>query len=235
MLPSRKHKTVKLGRGIRSGGPGTILSKTYQQMLFSLGVTPERYEALFERFVRKAALNPRDKLEVRAGLKEALLADQMTIKTLFKGIRFLGVTEFDIAFTLYGTDGTQTTHGKHVAGEDFHDPGAILAGIYKKMLYALNVTPERYEELFEHYVRKAALDPRRKSEIRAGLKESLLADQMTIKTIVKGIRFLGVIEFDLTITLYHAGGRKTVHVQHVVQGELLDEADGDEEKEESDG
>lgn len=110
MLPSRKHKKVRLDQPIKGSGPGSILARLYRKILNELGISPERYEALFDRYVQKAALDPRRKSEVRAGLNEALLAEEMTMKTFSKGMDFLAVPEYDITITIRHASGRVTKH-----------------------------------------------------------------------------------------------------------------------------
>lgn len=105
MLPNRKHKRVSLNQDIKASGAGNILAKLYRKMLLGLGIGPDRYEALFDRYVQKATLDPRRKSEIRAGLKEALLAEEMTIKTFVKGMEFLNIPKYTISVTIHGRTG----------------------------------------------------------------------------------------------------------------------------------
>ena len=96
-------------------------------------------------------------------------------------------------------------------GQDIQSgpPGAILARMYRKILSDLGVTSDRYDALMNRYVAKAQLYPNRKEKAaaRASLSKELLKEFMTWKTLVKGIMFLAVPKFDLSIRLHHASGR----------------------------
>lgn len=118
MLPSRKHKKIGLGQEIRGNTPGNILARLYRKILHNLGVSPERYNALFDRYVQRASLDPRKKTEIRAGLNEALLAEEMTFKTFVKGMDFLAIPSYDITITLHHANGKKTTHSITIIQED---------------------------------------------------------------------------------------------------------------------
>ena len=118
-------------------------------------------------------------------------------------------------------------------GQDIQSgpPGAILARMYRKILNDLGVTSDRYDALMNRYVAKAQLYPNRKEKAaaRASLSKELLKEFMTWKTLVKGIMFLAVPKFDLSIRLHHASGKVTEHSLTVVLDDDLEDGPDDKE------
>lgn len=108
----RKRKSKPFGMEIRTGEVGGILSKLYRQILHDLGITPDRYEALMQRYIKRAHLGPNrnEKAAARAGLSKELLKASMTFKTWIKGIVFLAISKIKITVTLYHENGKVTDH-----------------------------------------------------------------------------------------------------------------------------
>ncbi len=102
--------------------------------------------------------------------------------------------------------------------------GGLLATLWRNIMHACGLKElDRYNALMERYIQKAFLDPNRveKASARASLGKELLKDSMTWKTFIKGLNFLNVLKFELTVRLHHANGKVTDHVLHVT----LDEVD----------
>lgn len=111
-MTSRKPKTLGYSKEITSGSVGSILAKLYGKIRHDLGISASRYDALMQRYINKALVNPskQDKAAARAGLSKELLKEEITLKTFVKGIEFHGCPRFDIGVTLYHANGQQTHH-----------------------------------------------------------------------------------------------------------------------------
>lgn len=108
--------------------------------------------------------------------------------------------------------------------------GSILSRLYAQIRFDLGITPSRYSDLMERYIRRATLSPgaKEKAAIRATLSKELLKDYMSWKTFVKGILFFQVLKFDITMTLYHRNNTVTTHTITVIADEI-----NEDEKDES--
>lgn len=51
---------------------------------------------------------------------------------------------------------------------------------------------------------------------RTNIVKEITAKEMSWKTFIKGFKFINVPKFDLTVTLYHRNGNKTVHTTTVI-------------------
>ena len=124
-MTSRKPQAQDYSKEISSGSVGSILAKLYGKIRHDLGISASRYDALMQRYINKALLNPskRDKAAARAGLSKELLKKVMTFKTFVKGIEFHGVPEFDLAVTLYHANGKVTHHSIHVVLDEIDGEG----------------------------------------------------------------------------------------------------------------
>lgn len=112
----RKSKVQPFGAPIRTGSVGSILAKLYRTILHDLGIDPSRYEALMERYIQRAHMDPNRKAKAaaRAGLSKELLKETMTFKTFIKGLLFLAVARVDFKVTLHHANGKITTHEMNV-------------------------------------------------------------------------------------------------------------------------
>lgn len=120
----RKRKTLPLRQAIRTGDINGILARLYRIIIHQLGIDENRYEALMERYIKKAHLQPnrKEKAAARASLSKDLLKEAMTWKTFFKGLAFLAIWKFDIKLTLYHENGNVTEHVTTVVvGEVDHE------------------------------------------------------------------------------------------------------------------
>jgi hypothetical protein len=90
---------------------------------------------------------------------------------------------------------------------------SILASLFRTILMELNVTPIRFERLLERYITNARLPNNIKeaSSQRGNLKKELLKSSMSWKVFVKGMVFLNVRKFDISIKLHHASGLISEH------------------------
>lgn len=237
---SRKSKVQRFDKVIRSGNVGGALTSLYRTIMFGLGITADRYDALMARYIQKALFDTsrKEKAMVRIGLSKELLKESMTWKTFVKGIKFLNVPKFELYLTLWQSTGNMTMHSIAVSSDEYDldkmdtderapgQLGEILAKLYKSVQETLSSTKEESERLMEKYLATYhyKLKKSDKATVRAGLAKELNKGSMTWKTFIKGLTFLDVAKTDLQIVLYHHGNKVTKHQISLV---MSDFAEGD--------
>lgn len=94
----------------------------------------------------------------------------------------------------------------------------VLSSLYRKILFDLNIDFTRFNHLTEQYIIRAGLARHAKetTSVRGNLKKELLHDRMSWKVFIKGLNFLRVVRFDITIRLYHHNQKLTEHTKTVV-------------------
>lgn len=95
---------------------------------------------------------------------------------------------------------------------------SILASLFRTILMDLNVTAIRFDRLLERYISNARLPNNIKeaSSQRGNLKKELLKSSMSWKVFVKGMVFLNVKRFDISIKLHLSSGLISEHHKSVV-------------------
>jgi len=106
--------------------------------------------------------------------------------------------------------------------------GSILSRLYRTIMHDVGIDHQRYSALMERYIKQAANDPNRqeKAMARAGLSKELLKDVMTWRSFIKGLQFLHVETFSITLTLTHSTGKKSKHILLVKMSDLEEEKVG---------
>lgn len=120
---SRRRKPTGF-EAMPSGSVGSILSNLYRKILHDLGITPDRYAALMDRYIRRAYMDPNRKemATARQTLSKELLKPTMTFKTFFKGLVFLAPKKIEIRIRLWHHNGTVSEHVQTVSpDEDFDE------------------------------------------------------------------------------------------------------------------
>lgn len=118
---ARKHQSTPFSSEIRSGSVGGILAKLWRTIMRDVGLEAgDRYEALMQRYIQKALLDPNrvEKATARASLSKELYKVSMTWKTFIKGLSFLNVVKFSIHIRLHHSNGKVTDHEVIAALED---------------------------------------------------------------------------------------------------------------------
>ena len=94
---------------------------------------------------------------------------------------------------------------------------SILSALFRSILYDIGITPTRFNILLERYMINANLPKNTKesSSLRGNLKKELLKGFMSWRVFIKGLVFLNIGKFDLSINLYHRNGSVTTHTTTV--------------------
>ena|SRR5574343_263831 len=87
----------------QNSSPNAILSKMFQKICHTRGMTPDNFSALLERYIIRANLprSLRDVSSVRGNLKKELLKETMSWKVFIKGLCFLNVSRFDFVIRIH--------------------------------------------------------------------------------------------------------------------------------------
>lgn len=95
----------------------------------------------------------------------------------------------------------------------------ILASLYQNILISLNINATRFNILMEQYLsdkRNGVSDNiRDRSVDRGNARKELLKPYMTWKVFCKGLRFINVRSFEITVRLHHPNKTITEHSTHV--------------------
>ena len=216
---------------ILTGGIGSILSRLYRTILVELGVSLDRYDALMVQYIRRVQRtgNRIERARARIGLSDELLKVSMTWKTFMLGLNFLNIVKFEMDLLLHYSGNTVSRHVRVVVPSEHTDDGEILGQVFKQILTEKNVDPDQYNQYLDDYIDRTRIKLKRKDRatIRASLSKELLKESMSWRTLVKGLVFLGVGKFTLTLSLIHRNDRTSQH--HVTV--LLDDFHEEEENE----
>ena len=100
-----KHRDVRtsIEQPIYSGTADSTLASMFRHILASYGVTNDRFNAILERYIIRANIpkNIKEVSSVRGNLKKELTKTTMSWRDFIKGLRFLGVTKFDLIIRIY--------------------------------------------------------------------------------------------------------------------------------------
>ena len=113
-----------------------------------------------------------------------------------------------------------------------HNSGTegILANLFKGILNDLRITAgkgSRWEDLMRNFLndRRNGIrqNDRDRSSARGNLAKELLKPKMTWKVFCKGMRFIGLTKFEISIVAHHYSGQKTIHSATVNMVETFEE------------
>lgn len=81
----------------------------------------------------------------------------------------------------------------------------ILSRLWRKTLCDLDITPRKWDQLMRNYLEDPSNNipqsSREKSTHRGNLNKQLYGDPMSIKTFLRGLKFLGAVRVKFTIEL----------------------------------
>lgn len=119
-------------------------------------------------------------------------------------------------------------HNKFNRSGNTSSTDSILGFLYQKILDQMGFGEGGFEAGFNRCMEYFLADPRNgipanikeRSSARGNIRKELLRGSMTWKVFCKGIRFLQVPRFTITICLHHRNGDKSFHEHTVVIDEL---------------
>ncbi len=94
----------------------------------------------------------------------------------------------------------------------------ILASLYRQILFSHGVNTAKFNRLMEFFIRKTnkQVSTKEATSIRGNLRKELLKGKMSWKVFLKGLYFLNIVKFDITIKLHEASGRISVHEKSII-------------------
>ena len=121
----------------------------------------------------------------------------------------------------------KATVGKNVTG----GAGAILGKLFQSIMLGLNIdSSSKWNYHMDKYIsdtrNEIKTDRRSQSSARGNLQKELLKSSMSWRVFCKGLRFLLIKRFTITIHAYHINGKITIHNTNVDLGDrpdLIDE------------
>ena len=85
------------------------------------------------------------------------------------------------------------------------DSDSILASIYRAILFNGNVQAHNFEKMLVRYIQRVyreASNIRDRTSLKASLFKELMADRMTWRVFIKGLRAMNITQFEITIRAY---------------------------------
>lgn len=96
---------------------------------------------------------------------------------------------------------------------------SVLSALFRKIIYQTGIGTARFNQLMEQFLSdKRNLIPqniKERSSARGNLRKELLKSTMTWKVFCKGLSFLNITKFEISIRLHHANGVVTEHSEVV--------------------
>lgn len=96
-------------------------------------------------------------------------------------------------------------------------PDSVLSSLYRKILLDLGIDLVCFNRLTDQYISSSGLARYAKetTSVRGNIKKELLYDKMSWKVFLKGLTFLKIVKFDISVKLYHQNKKVTEHTRSV--------------------
>ena len=239
-----KDVIVPFGELVQTRSVDSVLPILYREIISDLGIEEGRFLVNIDKFVRKtiAPENFKEISSIRGNLRKELLRPVMTWKVFIRGLKVLNIRQFvlSIKAEVPNKEDPDTPTIIAVAYRIVLDPKlivddtralyqteSVLASAFKDIMFKMGVNPQRFMQLISDYIIKAKIPTNMKevSSTRGNLKKELFKKAITWKVFVKGLAFLHVQRFTITIGLHHWRGDVTEHKFPV----KIDDLSGDDE------
>lgn len=231
-MAARKHKELPFETKITTGGIGSIPAALIRKIMHENHMDIQSYNNLMHWYVLRAQQNANrnDRMAARAGLSQELMRESITWKTFMSGLRFLNIGKFDLDILAIFNDGHARRPVLKMDLRTLEGDGEILSTLYHQLVEQEGNTPELHQARLTAYIEKTRGQQSKKDKAaaRASLSKELQKSAMTWRTFIKGLVFLSVMKFTLTITLYHRNKPKTMHFVKVSLDDYQESADDDE-------
>ena len=108
---------------------------------------------------------------------------------------------------------------------------SILASIFRNILMDLGITATRFDKLLARYISNSLIpvNIKESSSRRGNLKKELMKSSMSWKVFIKGLVFLNVKKFEISIRIFHDSDYITDHKRTIVLTNFQDLEDDDDE------
>lgn len=212
----------------RTGGADSILAELFRAIKHDLNVSQALLESAVQRFSMKIADSPDHKrlLGAKSNFLSALNKPTMTFKTFHRGLIILGARKYAITITAKQKDGKYVVSSKDICSNEneFIDSKdeqveLLLLNMFKQLNHLSLENSKDFANHFEDYAVLVGVgdDNISRSKERASLKKDLFkASKLSWKNFVKGLLFLGFVEFDVVVTINHKNGKNTTHSRKII-------------------
>lgn len=212
----------------KTGNADAILVEMYNVVRHDLNVSNSMLETIVERFtVKKSDKYDLKKLQgAKSNFIGAISKDNMTFKTLHRGMVIIGARKYTLTVTGTRKDGVVASCSGtvEVKDEDFIDPrdgpaDNILLTMFKQINHITLESTDDFTKLFEDYAKLVGVpfDAVARNKERASLKKDLFkTKKLSWKNFIKGLLFLGFLEFDITLNINSKNGKNTSHSRKII-------------------
>lgn len=110
------------------------------------------------------------------------------------------------------------------------DADSILSGLYRALLFNGNVQAHQFERFLVNYIQKIhkeATNIRDRTSLKASLYKELMADRLSWRVFIKGLRILNLDRFDISIRVY--SGKHIVEVNKSIMLSDIEEKEKDDD------
>lgn len=116
--PNSYNSDKEVAKEIASGGADSILAILFRDILTVCRLDHGKLSWLMERFLsdRRNGIpqNVKDRASARGNIRKEIFGESISWKVLFKALRFINVSKFQVTLTLYHDNGKTTTHGTKI-------------------------------------------------------------------------------------------------------------------------
>ncbi len=93
---------------------------------------------------------------------------------------------------------------------------SVLSSLFRTILLDLGISAMRFDQMLERYMIKAMISSSKEvASERGNIKKELLKPQMSWRVFIKGLVFLQIKRFDISVTLHHVNGHISTHTKAV--------------------
>lgn len=121
-----------VAKEITSGGADSILAILFRDILSACKLDDNALSGLMNRFLsdRRNGIpqNIKDRASARGNIRKEIFGEAISWKVLFKALRFINVTRFQVTLTLFHDNGKTTTHSTKIInlGDPIYHDGVDL-------------------------------------------------------------------------------------------------------------
>jgi hypothetical protein len=214
--------TLDLNKRIQTGNVNSMLTRLFIEALKAMEVDVLMYEHRIDQYITNAGLpkNQKELSSVRGNIKKELSKPSMSWKVFLKSMVFLGVKSFTLSVTYknhisetvdkmnqdYMFD-PYTTNMKLFGGmdkdKDDMEDSNILHSLYQQIYSSFIESGLSEQTMAEIYVKKAMINTDIKdiSTVKGGVKKEISRGNMTWRVFIKGLCYLGIEQYVLTVEL----------------------------------
>lgn len=222
---------------IRSGTADAILAGIWRIILKDLDIDPARlYDLVASYASTMTNLDPQKRSQWHGNVLSDLRNDQMTWRTFKRGPMILKAKRVTMEFVLHHYR-FKTKHSfimEYGAPDEPEEPidangekmPTELSVFFNSIMEELGVSVTEFNRLLSSYMRrmKIPITPSNRTYIRGNFKKEFTGLRLSWASFIRGLDFLTVPSFDLTVTIEYKGRRerKSSHTTNVILNDISD-------------